>query len=193
MRNLESMIGEFVDGLLLAIGEATIEDLRELLAQTDAGTPLYAPNAPNAPNAPKSEPAEAPPAAPARTGRLARLDHGAALRRSIEASLSSASEGIAEITDPESLLSLGGPNGGSSSLYETFRQAPSARPAPPPPISVALLEPTSRSNGHAEAEIDSPASGVRPRWTGSTVRLSDNETLARVSNSGVVIRRKKKA
>src|ERR1017187_7463306 len=179
MRNLESMIGEFVDGLLLAIGEATVEDLRELLAQTDAGTQLYAPNTLHAPNEPKpqkSEPAEAPPAAPARTGRLARLDHGAALRRSIEASLSSASEGIAEITDPESLLSLGGPNGGSSSLYETFRQAPSARPPPPPPISVALLEPTSRSNGHAEAEIDSPASGVRPRWTGSTVRLSDNET-----------------
>jgi hypothetical protein len=66
------------------------------------------------------------------------------------------------------------------------------RPAPPPPISVALLEHPTRSNGHAELESDSPASGVRPRW-GSTVRLSDNETLARVSNSGVVIRRKKKA
>jgi len=190
MRNLESMIAEFVDGLLLAIGDATVEELRELFAQTASGEPLYAP---------RSEPAEAAPPTPPRTGRLARLDHGAALRRSIEASLSSAASGVAtvaEITDPESLLSLGslaGPNGGSSSFFETFRQTPSAgRPPPPPPISVALLEPPSKSNGHAEAETDSPASGVRPRW-GGTVRLSDNETLARVSNSGVVIRRKKKA
>jgi hypothetical protein len=187
MRNLESMIAEFVDGLLLAIGDATVEELRELFAQTASGEPLYAP---------KSEPVEAAPASPPRTGRLARLDHGAALRRSIEASLSSAASGastVAEITDPESLLSLGNPNGGSSSFFETFRQTPSAgRPPPPPPISVALLEPPSKSNGHAEAETDSPASGVRPRW-GGTVRLSDNETLARVSNSGVVIRRKKKA
>jgi hypothetical protein len=187
MRNLESMIAEFVDGLLLAIGDATVEELRELFAQTASGEPLYVPT---------SEPAEAAPASPPRTGRLARLDHGAALRRSIEASLSSAASGaetVAEITDPESLLSLGGHNGGSSSFFETFRPPPSAgRPPPPPPISVALLEPPSKSNGHAEIETDSPASGVRPRW-GGTVRLSDNETLARVSNSGVVIRRKKKA
>ncbi len=32
MRNLESMIAEFVDGLLQTIREATIEELRELLA-----------------------------------------------------------------------------------------------------------------------------------------------------------------
>ena len=32
------------------------------------------------------------------------------------------------------------------------------------------------------------------RWgPGTTIKLSDNETLARVSNSGVVIRRKKRA
>lgn len=46
---------------------------------------------------------------------------------------------------------------------------------------------------HVEAEGDSPASGVRPVGSGSTVKLSDNETLARVSNSGVIIRRKKRA
>jgi hypothetical protein len=188
MRNLESLIAEFVDGLLLAIGDASVEELRELLAHTDAGEPLYAP---------KAEP-EAVAAPPARRGRLARLDHSTELRRSIEASLSSAASAahaaVAEITDPESLLSLGEPNGGSSSFFETFRHAPAVvRPAPPPPISVALLEHPTRSNGHAESETDSPASGVRPRWGGSTVRLSDNETFARVSNSGVVIRRKKKA
>jgi hypothetical protein len=187
MRNLESLIAEFVDGLLLAIGDASVEELRELLAHTDAGEPLYAP---------KAEP-EAIAAPPARRGRLARLDHSTELRRSIEASLSTAASAahaaVAEITDPESLLSLGEPNGSSSSFFETFRHTPAvARPAPPPPISVTLLEHPTRSNGHAEPEIDSPASGVRPRW-GSTVRLSDNETLARVSNSGVVIRRKKKA
>jgi hypothetical protein len=185
MRNLESMIAQFVDGLLLAIGEASVEELREFFALTDAGEPLYVP---------ESEPAAAAavPDAPARRGRLARLDHGAALRRSIEDSLSSGGA-VSEITDPESLLSLAGLNG-STSFFETFRQVPvTPRPAPPPPISVALLGPSSRSNGHAEPEGESPASGVRPRWSGSTVRLSDNETLARVSNSGVVIRRKKKA
>lgn len=181
------MIAEFVDGLLLAIGDATVEELRELLAHSDAGEPIYAPQADPTE---KSAFAQAKP--PARTGRLARLDHGAALRRSIEASLASA--GVAEITDPESLLSLGGSNGSSSSFLETFRHAPiGARPAPPPPISVTVLETGSMSNGHAEAESDSPASGVRPRTGGSTVRLSDNETLARVSDAGVVIRRKKKA
>jgi hypothetical protein len=182
------MIAEFVDGLLLAIGDATVEELRELLGRSDAGELVYAPKA-------EATPSAAPPPAPR---KLARLDHSAALRRSIEASLSAPT--VAEITDPESLLSLGGSNGASSQLaffspltpLDPLRHPPiAARPSPPPPISVTVLEP-SKSGTQTEAENESPASGVRPK-NGSSIRLSDNETLARVSNAGVVIRRKKKA
>ncbi|HEX3770097.1 MAG TPA: hypothetical protein VHV30_04500 [Polyangiaceae bacterium] len=179
------MIAEFVDGLLLAIGDATVEELRELLGRSDAGEPGYAP---------KFEAAPVAAAAPAAPRKLARLDHNAALRRSIEASL--AAPPVAEITDPESLLSLGTANGASSSLLDAIRHTPAAaRPTPAPPIPVTVVEPASngvRGERHADPEIDSPASGVRPK-NGASIRLSDNETLARVSDAGVVIRRKKKA
>jgi hypothetical protein len=55
------------------------------------------------------------------------------------------------------------------------------------PTRVAVTE------AHTEPEGESPASGIRPVGSAPTVRLSDNETLARVSNAGIVIRRKKKA
>jgi hypothetical protein len=178
------MIAEFVDGLLLAIGDATVEELRELLGRSDAGEPVYRRQA-EAPTTPAA------PAAPAAPRKLARLDHSAALRRSIEASL--AAPTVAEITDPESLLSLGGSNGATGhTFFEPLRHASiAARPTPPQPVAVTVLE-SPKATTHTEAEGEMPASGVRPK-NGSTVRLSDNETLARVSEAGVVIRRKKKA
>jgi hypothetical protein len=121
--------------------------------------------------------------------------------------------GMAEITDPESLLSLGllgGPigaaraNGSDANGAAVSGGTMSANGAPSvrtrrisrPSRAQALLDFSDRAapvEGPVDSEGESPASGVRPVGLFSTVRLSDNETLARVSNSGVVIRRKKRA
>jgi hypothetical protein len=178
------MIAQFVDDLLHTIGEATIEELRELFA--------------NVPERSKDEPlfpfAEVAPAAASRpvpAPRAPRADHAAA-RKSIAAlaNVRSASSlpppAVAEITDPESLLSIVATNGSAPALGSIRRSAPSIL------MPVAARSTTTTAERTQEPEGESPASGVRPVG-GSTVRLSDNETLARVSNSGVVIRRKKKA
>jgi hypothetical protein len=184
MRKLESMIAQFVDDLLHTIGEATIEELRELFAtvpERSEGEPLF----------PSAELTPAAPSRPARATRAPRVDQAAA-RRSIAtlANVRSASSlpppAVAEITDPESLLSIVATNGSAPAIGSVRRSAPSILTPVPTRTATATTERAQETEG------ESPASGVRPVG-GSTVRLSDNETLARVSNSGVVIRRKKKA
>ncbi len=69
----------------------------------------------------------------------------------------------AEITDPQGLLAMG--------TREPLRVVPSEISREPVP--------------------DGPASTIRAVEAGSPVRLRANETLARVSNAGVVIRRVK--
>jgi hypothetical protein len=182
MRKLDSMIAQFVDDLLHTIGEATIEELRELFA--------------NVPERSKDEPlfqlaelALAAPSRPAHAARAPRAAHAEA-RKSIAAlaNVRSASSlpppAVAEITDPESLLSIVAANGSAPAVASVRRSAPS--------ILMPVAARTTTTERPQEPEGESPASGVRPMG-GSTVRLSDNETLARVSNSGVVIRRRKKA
>jgi hypothetical protein len=118
--------------------------------------------------------------------------------------------GVAEITDPESLLSLGAPKVPAGSAAASFPGALAGEAgdstAPDIPIRTAsrarahalleVREPATVFEGHAgrptEVEGESPDSGIRPLGA-ATVKLSDNETLARVSNSGVVIRRRKRA
>ncbi len=206
MRKLESMIAQFVDDLLHTIGEATIEELRELFAPRPEGEKLFATNAtkegaapalsPNRPvdAVPLRVPTRVPVPAPARaTARAAQADHGGAARRrsiALYTSASSASAppppGVAEITDPASLLLLG------TQSLPSLLQTPRSSPLPPVLESI----PGRGADNHAEPEGESPASHIRPTANASngvTVRLSDNETFARVSNSGVVIRRKKRA
>jgi hypothetical protein len=222
MRKLESTIAQFVEDLLLTIGAATVDELRELFAgRPESEQILDAPV--DLSSSARSSPSNRP-APPPRTARAEARGQGATRRRAFTsiASMTPSSSGsysppgVAEITDPESLLSLGGPsdvsalngarfsNGSSSS-----RSAPadSGSPsfgdpsrAPSRARARALLdvsEGAGRADGHverpAEPDGESPASSVRPIGTGPTVKLSDNETFARVSNSGVVIRRKKKA
>ncbi len=177
------MIAQFVDDLLLAIGEASIDELRELFAsRPDSIKPLSVVRAAIAAPAPPS-----PPPPRAKTPR----------RWSAPVQLSL---GVAEITNPEGLLSLDSSTPPAASAATALDAAPSRperereRPvsasASRSPVVVAL--PT-RIALASEPEGESPASGVRPVNSAPTVRLSDNETLARVSNAGVVIRRKKKA
>jgi hypothetical protein len=185
MRKLDSMIAQFVDDLLHTIGEATIEELRELFAtvpERSKDEPLF----------PSAELAAAP-RRPVPAPRAPRADHAEA-RRSIAAlaNVRSASSlpppAVAEITDPESLLSIVATNGSAPTIGSVRRSAPSILM----PVPARATTPSTTTERAQELEGESPASGVRPVGA-STVRLSDNETLARVSNSGVVIRRRKKA
>jgi hypothetical protein len=201
MRSLESMIAQFVDDLLQTIREATIEDLRELL--------LAEPQNERASQTP--QPPETLRTAPARIGRVTPIE-----RRVTGPSVdfSNTPPSVAEITDPESLLSLGGAqNGSSSSPRNGVREV-----APPGPAQTFWLDSAPASlaarasriarsartdlatagavpapESGSELEAEGPASDVRPVGGSAPVRLSDNETLARVSNSGIVIRRRKKA
>jgi hypothetical protein len=192
MRNLESMIAQFVDDLLQTIREATIEDLRELLlAEPAVVRPSETPR-----------PDQAVRTAPIRSGRLNGID-----RRSSNLSLdfSGSPPSVAEITDPESLLSLGG---APKAAREVVAPSPAQKfwlgsPAPSPEADAPRLprsprtellasKPAPAPDSAPEIEADGPVSNVRPLG-GAVVRLSDNETLARVSNSGIVIRRRKKA
>ena len=205
MRKLESTIAEFVDTLLQTIGEATIDELRELFAGR--------PESERAPEATVEVSSAAPSGRPAPVARAPRVE-GRERRRAFTtfaaSSGAAAPPGVAEITDPESLLSLGRPReasgaNGAAPAYSNGAPAHGAEPSfaesrrPSRARAQALLEvregarPADGQTRHGEAEGDSPASGVRPVGTGSTVKLSDNETLARVSNSGVIIRRKKRA
>jgi hypothetical protein len=216
MRKLESMIAEFVGDLLRTIGEATVEDLRELFEGRPESEKLsevpahLASLATSATSSPPGRPLLSP-----RGVRSEERAHPSALRRSavlLSTTVSGpfAPPGVAEITDPESLLSLGapkGPAGSSAALLPGGLLADVGDSAPldvpirtvTRPRAQALLEvrePATALDGHTgrptEVDMESPDSGIRPLG-GATVKLSDNETLARVSNSGVVIRRRKRA
>jgi hypothetical protein len=189
MRNLESMIAQFVDDLLQTIREATVDDLRELLISSG-----------------EREPAGAPlrtatlfehdiRAVPNRVGGMVRIDREPH-RASSDPSCSLPP--VAEITDPESLLSLGAARPASEvGLRETahrgWLEPPplerlSSTRTPQMELPIAPAERAAAADSTLELELESPASSIRP-----SVRLSDNETLARISNAGIVIRRRKKA
>lgn len=195
------MIAQFVDDLLQTIREATIEELRELL--------LAEPKNVGVPETP--QPPQTIRTVPARVARATPID-----RRMTGASVdfSSVTPSVAEITDPESLLSLGGAQGGASSsprngarevappgTAQTFwlDSAPASLDARAARISrsartdLTTTERVPAPESGSELEGEGPPSNVRPVWGNAPVRLSDNETLARVSNSGIVIRRRKKA
>jgi hypothetical protein len=205
MRKLESMITEFVGELLRTIGEANIDDLQELFASAPQGEgALKVPAGPvsfKLPSIP-SPPLHAVPGPGRRRGTSRRTF----LPLSSLPPVTSPPPGVAEITDPESLLSLGGgeaassngvaaphgSNGASEGAARTFVE-PRRSSRSRAPALLEVSESATPTQGHGEHDGESPASGVRALGTGSTIKLSDNETLARVSNSGVVIRRKKRA
>jgi hypothetical protein len=188
------MIAEFVDGLLQTIREATIEELRELLAaEPQRRLP--------------AESAQTPPrTAPGLHGRVMRVDRRLN-KPTIEGS--SAFSSVAEITDPESLLSLGRtpgaahsvapPRPGQRAWWDPPSLPPEGEPRAPtgsaasPRTAAAASESAAAPESAPDLEVDCPASNVWPVGGSAPVRLSDNETLARVSNSGIVIRRRKKA
>ncbi len=207
MRKLESMITEFVGDLLRTIGEANIDELRELFASAPQGGSAFKiarePVSLTLPGMPSS------PAPPGRAVQGEGRGRGATPRRaflplSSLPPISSPPPGVAEITDPESLLSLVGlgangvafphsPNAArSESAGQTFGE-PRRTSRPRAQALLEVSESATPTLAPIDHDGDSPASGVRALGAGHTIKLSDNETLARVSNSGVVIRRKKRA
>ncbi len=249
MRKLDSIVAQFVGDLLRTIGEASVDDLRELFAgrpdsekfselPVDFATPVSsassaspASSAAFATSATSATLAKMAASAPVRQSGPPQAARGEARARvaprrsavllSATASGPFAPPGALDITDPESLLSLGGPDlhkqtastGASLSAVSPLSNGVLADSAsshgdrvriPSRARAQALLEvreratpatlgESGRTGRHTEHDVESPASGVRPVGNGMTVKLSDNETLARVSNSGVVIRRKKRA
>ncbi len=233
MRKLDSIITQFVGDLLRTIGEASVDELRELFAgrlesekfselPLDLATPVSSvPVATSATLAKMAASApirqSAPPLGARGEARARVAPRRSAVMLSATASGPFAPPGALDITDPESLLSLGGPDvhkqsastGASLSAVSPLSNGSLADSAsshadrvriPSRARAQALLEvreratpPEARTGRHTEHDVESPASGVRPVGSGMTVKLSDNETLARVSNSGVVIRRKKRA
>ncbi len=190
------MIAQFVDALLQTIREATIEDLRELLlAEPSKGRPVEI-----------ARPGPTIRTAGPRIGRLSAME-----RRTNGPSIDfSSPPSVAEITDPESLLSLGSSSGAQNGAGEA--RPPSTAQQfwlEPSPATIEGRASRSPRSGGArielaaerapapestpELDVDGPASNVWPVGGNAPVRLSDNETLARVSNSGIVIRRRKKA
>jgi hypothetical protein len=208
MRKLESMITEFVGDLLRTIGEANVEDLRELFASAPQGGSVFKLSSEPLSSLVLPDIQSRPATSPRMTQGDARR-HGASPRRAFLPLSSlpplSPPPGVAEITDPESLLSLGNlgetaaanghasPHGSETeSVASTVAEPRRAHSRPRAPALLEVSE-SATPTPATESDGESPASGVRSVAAGPTIKLSDNETLARVSNAGVVIRRKKRA
>jgi hypothetical protein len=163
MRILEPLTARFVDDVIRLVREATAEGLRTLLGE-EAGRPR--------PHLPQSDVVKAPRRAARVPTHPSRPIREPARRSPIPtANLSLPAPGgetkDAEITDPQWLLAMGAP---------TLLEVPSVLEA-----ADSEVAPESVSEG--------PPSAVREAGGISPVRLRANETLARVSNAGVVIRR----
>jgi hypothetical protein len=167
MLKLQPLIARLVDDVLRLVREAAMEDLRRLVVS-------------DAERSPESPPVKRTSGATSGARRVADVPNRrrGALHEPVQRSHQVAKNPaknpdrappptVAEITDPEALLA-------------------GAAPKPVPPLA---LEYTRVS----ESESDGPASAVRPLPLVSPVRLMGNETLARVSSSGVVIRRARRA
>jgi hypothetical protein len=169
MLKLQPLIARLVDDVLRLVREAAMDDLRRLVV-SDAERSLESPPVKRTSGSTSGATSGARRDVPTRRrGALhepAQRSHQVA-KNAAENPDRAPPPAVAEITDPEALLA-------------------GAAPKPAPPLA---LEYTRVS----ESESDGPASAVRPLPLVSPVRLMGNETLARVSSSGVVIRRARRA
>jgi len=202
MRKLESMIARFVEDLLQTIRDATVHDLEGLFGSG----PIRVRTVDTAPpGGRRARPSAAPSASPSAPPRPSRLPRAGRESRGITREQSSRSRPpptVAEITDPEALLSL---------ATERAAESPSRPPRPrkssraaalvalPDPVQTELFgvpervsELVAETESSPDLETPAPDSAVRPLGGPPAIRLSDNETVARVSNAGIVIRRRKK-
>jgi hypothetical protein len=160
MRKLDPIITRFVDDLLALVEEAAAEGLRRLLAEE---TRHRRTRRLHGELVVKAQPMTN--GAIPRPGRPAREPTRRSNVRGTSTDVTLALATAGEITNPQWLLAMGAP-------------APSD-------VGEADVEEIASASESSEG----PASTVRELAARSPVRLRANETLARVSNAGVVIRR----
>jgi hypothetical protein len=182
LSSTKSLISGFVDDVLRLIREAKVEDLLDLVAAEPRPIPPLEDSEPLLQDpidddlVDAVEPDEEGPVtrvspvrrvAPAR--RMAPVRRIAPVVRIGRRSPHPAT--VEEITDPASLLAIAPESGPSL-----------AAPPAPPTLPTLLTDPTD------DAETPPPSSSTESRVL---VRLNSNETVARASNAGIVIRRRK--
>jgi hypothetical protein len=163
--SLDALTASLVDSVLDAIRSASLDDLLGegiRLPESRIATPAKVARGTLVP--PIDEPPI--PATPSRR-RLRSMSETTAV---VLATDLTPPEPAAEITDPQMLLGLGPPRALVDAAPK--HEEPSSRRADSTPTSRVSDSSLPRANGHAPH-----------------VRLRDNETVARVSNAGVVIRR----
>ena len=163
MSSLESLISHFVADVLRLIREAKVEDLLDLVAEAPHPIPPLEESEPEPVPDPVADDPVAPP--PVRSQRVPVTRLAPVRRFSRRPRLAPTVE---EITDPASLLAI------------APEPPPSAVPLPPPTLPTLLADPVD--------DVEPPPSSSQERVL---VRLNSNETLARSTNAGIVIRRRK--
>jgi hypothetical protein len=169
MLNLQPLIARLVDDVFRAVRAASVEELRDLLAPRTATAPARARRKP-APKrtrpAPPARPTRQPAAPKAAAGEPATLPEPPVL---------------AEITDPERLLSWTAVANGVTALQELATSAP-----PSVILEVPLVAPVAS----AEPDDHPPTSSLRPT-VGALPALREGESVVRAAGAGLVIRRRR--
>jgi hypothetical protein len=179
---LESLISNFVDDVLRLLRDAKVEALLDLVAEAPRPIPPLEDSEPELPvDDAEAEDADERTADDDETDVFADeaedeveeapVTHVTPIARGRRPRVAPTVE---EITDPASLLAIA----------PESRVAPamaSGAPAPPPTMPTLLEDPTD--------EVEPPPSSSQESRV--LVRLNSNETVARASNAGIVIRRKK--
>jgi hypothetical protein len=179
MRKIDSIIERFVDDLLALVREATAERLAGLLAgealQQKTRRPASKQTSTRRQRASGNVRAGA---APSRAWMHEGPGRGRPAPNDVVtlAADPAPPEASAEITNPQWLLAMGSP--ATSEVAEQPSVAAQASNVDEP-----------HSSTTPEWDTEGPASTVRDSTSRSPVRLRENESLARVSGAGVVIRR----
>ena len=179
MSSIESLISRFVEDVLRLIREAKVEDLLDLVAAEPRPIPPLEDSEPllqdpiDDDSVDAIEPDEAPVTriAPVRHVTPARVPPARRIPPVTRIGRRSPAPTVEEITDPASLLAMA-------------PESESSLPAPPAPPTL----PTLLTDSMDETEAPPPSSSTGSRVL---VRLNSNETVARSSNAGIVIRRRK--
>jgi hypothetical protein len=165
LSSIDSLISHFIDDVIRLIREAKVEDLLDLVAAAPRPVPPLVESEPERVEpASQDDPHDEP--APSRRTPITRLAPVRRIGRRPHAEPPT----VEEITDPASLLAIA-------------PEAPSsAAPPPPPTLPTLLADPVD------DLDVPPPSSSQSSRVL---VRLNSNETLARSTNAGIVIRRRK--
>jgi hypothetical protein len=174
MIDLRPLIHRFVDDVLQAIQDASVDELRELV-----GAEGQHRRGPGRTRTRQSGPQPARRVASRRSGRprLRVGVHAVSVARAREARAT-----VADITDPEALL--------AAAAAEARAKAKAPQPTHTAAKPLELLP--SPGAEHGTAHVETAPSEPPPPPSGPKLVLRPDESLARASEHGVVIRRRKR-